>query len=127
MNELSLNPNISTSLMANAAVGRANSLAASSTVLSKVATIPSLPRQERETETARPVEMEQVVSKIQEYVQHTERRLDFRVDEHSGQTVIRVFDKETDDLIRQIPGELALKIAERLNDEEPTLMFRAQV
>lgn len=72
-------------------------------------------------------QMQEAVSRINEYVQQSERRLDFRLDETSGQAVIRVYDKNSEELIRQIPGELALRIAEHLNDEEPTLLFRAQV
>jgi len=72
-------------------------------------------------------QMQEAVSRINEYVQQSERTLDFRLDEASGQAVIRVYDKNSEELIRQIPGELALRIAEYLNDEEPTLLFRAQV
>lgn len=67
------------------------------------------------------------VSKIKEYVQQTERTLDFRVDEDSGQTVVSVLDKSSQKLIRQIPNELALELAQRLNDEEPFNIFKAQV
>lgn len=72
-------------------------------------------------------QVQDVVSRMKAYVQTTERTLDFRVDHNSGQTVISVYDKHSDELIRQIPGELALKLAERLNDEEPSLLFSAQV
>lgn len=72
-------------------------------------------------------QVQDVVSRMKAYVQTTERTLDFRVDDQSGQTVISVYDKHSDELIRQIPGELALKLAERLNDEEPSLLFSAQV
>jgi flagellar protein FlaG len=53
--------------------------------------------------------------------------LSFRLDEDSGQTVISVYDKASEELIRQIPSELALQLAQKLNDEEPSLLFRAQV
>lgn len=69
----------------------------------------------------------EAVSRINEYVQKTERTLDFKLDESSGQTVIRVYDKASEELIRQIPGELALELAQKLNDEEPSLLFSAQV
>lgn len=67
------------------------------------------------------------VSKINQYVQNMERNLEFQVDEDSGRTVIKVFDRESEELIRQIPGELALKLAQKLNDEEPSLLFSAKV
>ncbi|MEC8907651.1 MAG: flagellar protein FlaG [Pseudomonadota bacterium] len=67
------------------------------------------------------------VSRINEYVQQTERTLDFKLDENSGKTVISVYDKASAELIRQIPSELALELAQKLNDEEPSLLFSAQV
>ncbi|MAD45758.1 MAG: flagellar biosynthesis protein FlaG [Oceanospirillaceae bacterium] len=72
-------------------------------------------------------EVQEAVSRINEYVQQTERTLDFQLDEDSGRTVIRVYDKSSSELIRQIPSELALELAQKLNDEEPTLLFSAQV
>jgi flagellar protein FlaG len=67
------------------------------------------------------------VSKLNDYVQSMERTLDFQMDEESGKTVIKVFDKTSSELIRQIPNELALELAQNLNDEEPSLLFSAQV
>lgn len=69
----------------------------------------------------------EAVARINEYVQKSERTLDFKLDESSGQTVISVYDKASEELIRQIPGELALELAQKLNDEEPSLLFSAQV
>ena len=69
----------------------------------------------------------EAVSRINEYVQQTERTLDFKLDENSGKTVISVYDKASAELIRQIPSELALELAQKLNDEEPSLLFSAQV
>jgi len=71
--------------------------------------------------------VQEAISKLNDYVQSTERTLDFQLDEESGQTVIKVFDKESSELIRQIPDELALTLAQKLNDEEPSLLFSAQV
>jgi flagellar protein FlaG len=67
------------------------------------------------------------VSKLNDYVQSMERTLDFQMDEESGKTVIKVFDKSSSELIRQIPNELALELAQNLNDDEPSLLFSAQV
>ncbi len=39
------------------------------------------------------------VSRINEYVQQTERTLDFKLDENSGKTVISVYDKASAELI----------------------------
>jgi len=72
-------------------------------------------------------QVREAVSRINEYVQQSQRTLDFQLDEDSGQTIIRVYDKSSSELIRQIPSELALELAQKLNDEEPTLLFSAQV
>lgn len=72
-------------------------------------------------------QVKEAVSKLNDYVQSTERTLDFQMDEDSGQTIIKVFDKHSSELIRQIPNELALELAQKLNDEEPSLLFSAQV
>ncbi len=71
--------------------------------------------------------VENAVSKLNEYVQSTSRTLNFQVDDESGKTVIKVYDRESDQLIRQIPNELVLELARRLNEEEPSLLFEAQV
>ena len=47
-------------------------------------------------------------------IQNTQRTLQFSVDEGSGSTVIRVIDSESGELIRQIPSEEMLVIANRL-------------
>lgn len=72
-------------------------------------------------------QVKDAVSKLNDYVQTTQRTLNFQVDEKSGKTVIKVFDTLSAELIRQIPNELALELAQNLNDEEPSLLFSAQV
>ena len=79
------------------------------------------------SQTSSAEELEQAVAKLNDYVQNTERRLNFQLDESAGLTIIRVFDKATDELIRQIPNEEAVSLAQKLNDEEPLLLFSAQV
>ncbi|GAA6134923.1 flagellar protein FlaG [Oceaniserpentilla sp. 4NH20-0058] len=76
---------------------------------------------------AKSVEVKEAVSKLNEYVQKTQRDLDFRLDEDSGKTVISVYDRHSEQLVRQIPNEAALEMAKKLNSEEPTLLFSAQV
>lgn len=72
-------------------------------------------------------EVAEAVSKLNEYVQKTQRHLDFQLDEESGRTVVRVYDTESEKLVRQIPDEAALELAKKLNTEEPSLLFSAQV
>ena len=86
-----------------------------------------LPGQATEIAGLSEEQLTEAVSKINQYVQNMERTLDFQVDEDSGRTVIKVFDSESEKLIRQIPSELALTLAQKLNDDEPTLLFSAKV
>jgi flagellar protein FlaG len=74
------------------------------------------------------VEPEQVasaVSKITDFVQNFQRDLQFSIDETSGRTVIEVVDSETKQVIRQIPSEETLRMAEKLDSPE-SLIFSEQ-
>jgi len=44
------------------------------------------------------------------------RSLNFKVDEASGRTVISIIDRETDELIKQIPSEDMLKLISTLQE-----------
>lgn len=86
-----------------------------------------LPQANQTTAEVEEKEVAEAVSKLNEYVQKTQRHLDFQLDEESGRTVVRVYDTDSDKLVRQIPDEAALELAKRLNSEEPSLLFSAQV
>lgn len=74
-----------------------------------------------------PKELESAIAQINDYLQSDERNLDFQIDDDAGVTVIRVYDSQTQELIRQIPNEEMLKLAQKLNKEEPLSLFSAQV
>ena len=61
--------------------------------------------------------LEDAASRMEQYVASVGRTLQFRVDENSGRVVVSVRDPSTGELIRQIPSEAALKIAERLTED----------
>ncbi|TXH39029.1 MAG: flagellar protein FlaG [Burkholderiaceae bacterium] len=69
--------------------------------------------------------LENAMSSIQEFVQSVRRNLDFQLDDSSGKVVVKVTDSESGDVIRQIPSEEALKLAESL-DEVRSLLFKAE-
>lgn len=71
--------------------------------------------------------IEEAVAQLNDYVQNSQRKLEFQLDEDSGRTVVRVYDKGSEELIRQIPNEDALELAKKLNQEEPLMLFSAQV
>lgn len=86
-----------------------------------------LPQDTHKTAEAKSIEVNDAVSKLNEYVQRTQRDLDFRLDEDSGRTVISVYDRKSEQLVRQIPDEVALEMAKKLNSEEPPMLFNAQI
>ena len=71
--------------------------------------------------------VKEAVAKLNDYVQNMERKLEFAMDDDSGLTVIKVYDKESDEMIRQLPSEEALTLARNLNKSEPLVLFSAQV
>jgi flagellar protein FlaG len=58
--------------------------------------------------------LDEALSTLSEHVQNLQRTLQFSVDKESGQTIIKVMDSETKEVIRQIPAEEMLIIARRL-------------
>lgn len=64
---------------------------------------------------AQGTDVQQVVSKLSEYIQTVQRDLHFSVDEESGQTVVKVIDSATDKVIRQIPPEDVIAFAQVMN------------
>ena len=70
--------------------------------------------------------LEEAVSKLNDYVQSTQRDLQFSYDEGAGRQVVTVLDRETQQVIRRIPDEVVLNLARKLNDEEPVRLFTAQ-
>jgi len=44
------------------------------------------------------------------------RKLEFSTVQESGRTVVRVIDKESDDVIRQIPSEEFIRVAQKVSD-----------
>lgn len=58
--------------------------------------------------------LDAVVSGINELVHELQRELHFAVDDQSGETVIKVVDCATDEVVRQIPSEEVLRLRQRL-------------
>jgi flagellar protein FlaG len=56
------------------------------------------------------------VQEIEEYVQSVQRDLAFSVDDETGETVIKVYDTATEELVRQIPSEVMLKLRKAYGD-----------
>ncbi len=61
--------------------------------------------------------MDDALSSMNEYVQSVHRDLHFTVDQESQRTVVKVIDGDSGEVIRQIPDEIFLELARRLNDD----------
>lgn len=70
-----------------------------------------------------PVEL--AVSSIQSFVQSIRRDLNFSLDDSSGRVVVKVTDSASGEVIRQLPSEEALRLAESL-EEVRSLLFKAE-
>lgn len=70
-------------------------------------------------------QVEDAVATIQEFVQSVRRSINFSVDDGSGRVVVKVTDAGSGDVIRQIPSEEALQLAENLA-EVRSLLFKAE-
>ncbi len=82
--------------------------------------------QEKQSGSDKGKAVDEAISNLNDYAQNLKRQLHFSVDEDSGRTVIKVTDPETDEMIRQIPPEEVLRIAESL-EEQSGLLLSAQV
>lgn len=65
-------------------------------------------RQDRDIELA--------VQEVQSFLQVQNRNLDFSFDENSNRSVVTVKDSSSGDVIRQIPSDEVLRLAERIQD-----------
>lgn len=80
---------------------------------------------EKDARKGQGANLESAVSDIQSFVQAVKRGLEFSVDDSTGDVVVKVIDTDSGKLIRQIPSEELLKLAERLDDIR-SLMFEAK-
>jgi len=69
--------------------------------------------------------LDTAVASMQNFAQSISRDLDFSVDDSSGRVVVQVIASDSGKLIRQIPSEEALRLAEHL-DEIRSLLLKDQ-
>lgn len=70
-------------------------------------------------------ELEQAVTDIREFVQSTQRNLDFSIDDSTGVVVVKVIATDSGEVIRQLPSEAALKLAQSLSNAN-SLLFESK-
>lgn len=69
--------------------------------------------------------VETAVTKVNDYVQSIQRDLHFSVDEDLEKTVVKVIDGSSGELIRQIPEEVFLELARKLNENGELQLMNA--
>ena len=72
-------------------------------------------------------QLDSAVTRLNDFVQNVQRDLQFEVDRDAGQTIVKVVDRETDEVIRQIPDEVAMRLAENLQQDEPLTLLNIKV
>ncbi|MDG9757393.1 flagellar protein FlaG [Pseudomonas sediminis] len=71
------------------------------------------------------VPREQLESSMQSAMQSIRRDINFQVDDSTGRVVVQVVDGGSGEVVRQIPSEVALSLAARLEDMR-SLLFREE-
>lgn len=72
-----------------------------------------------------PGRLKTAVQEIEKFVQSVKRNLEFSIDETSGKVIVKVIASDSGEIVRQIPSEEVLKLANSLNDAS-SLLFRAE-
>jgi len=84
---------------------------------------PRLPAQPvQQAAPSDPQQIQQAVEKIQMALSSKASALQFSLDDQTGKTVVRVVDRETGELIRQIPSEELMEIARALDKMQGMLL-----
>ena len=68
-------------------------------------------------------DLQQAVSKLNDYVQNIQRDLHFSIDKESGAMVVKVIDSKSEKVIRQIPNEETLRLARSLVEHSDEAAF----
>jgi len=68
-------------------------------------------------------QLEAAVTKLNDYIQNVQRDLEFKTDDASGKTIVTVIDRKTSEVVRQIPDDVALTLAQNLQQDEPLSLF----
>lgn len=66
-------------------------------------------------------DLEKAVGEIRDFVSSSHRNLDFSIDDSTGKVVVKVIATDTGEVVRQIPSETALKLAQNLNEASSVL------
>jgi len=107
-----VNSSMTTAQSAQQSVNRQNPVTASGNTVPPEGVQAKKPDMEQLTEA---------VAKLNDHLQAIDRDLHFSIDDASGQTVVKVVNSETDELIRQIPSEEVLRISQTIKEQVENL------
>ncbi|QRM20999.1 hypothetical protein GBK02_07770 [Dechloromonas sp. TW-R-39-2] len=71
-------------------------------------------------------ELKQLTEELQRRVGGAGSQLEFSIDKESGESVVKVLDRQTKEVIRQIPSEEMLRIARGLDRYKEGLLINSQ-
>lgn len=92
-------------------------------VAEKARTEPQLPKETAALpQNLDPKVLQQALHDLSSHVQNLQRSLQFSVDRESGETVVKIVDTETHEVIRQIPSEELLVITHRMHSTAGSLV-----
>ena len=84
-------------------------------VQSEIATpVPEVGRTEESTVQNNMENLQEAIRKVSEYTQNLQRKLQVRVDGVTGKQGVTVIDSESEEVIRQIPSQEMLVLAQKL-------------
>ena len=90
------------------------------------AKVDPVPAAAQTQQDSKPSDLEQAVTDIRKFVQAAQRNLEFSIDDSTHQVVVKVIATDSGEVIRQIPSETALKLAQSLHDAS-NVLFDAKV
>ena len=111
----------------NASAQQATSGTVGTTSQTAAAQQPSKAEKLENRNEAQREQLDEAVSQLNDFVQSVQRDLQFEVDNDLGETIVRVVDQSTQEVIRQIPNEVAMRLAENLQQDEPLTLFNIKV
>ncbi|MAM88087.1 flagellar protein FlaG [Allohahella sp. A8] len=74
-----------------------------------------------------PDTLRSAVTRLNDYVQSVQRDLEFSFDEESGHSVITVIDRNTKEVVRQLPDDVALELARNLQNNDSVRLLDARI
>lgn len=80
-----------------------------------------------QTDQSKEKQLEGAVTKLNDYIQTVQRDLEFQTDDESGKSVITVIDRQTSKVVRQMPDDVALRLAQDLQQDEPISLLNIKV